>query len=87
MDKNCNECNGSGVSNAWVSNDGDYDFEWCDCNPNHLTPDMIQDDTCIGCNENKISWDELYCLNCYVEKNSEIDYTQIDQLWLTAEAN
>ena len=87
MDKNCVECNGTGIANAWVSNDGDYDFEWCDCNPNHLTPDEVQDDTCIGCNENKVSWDELYCLNCYVAKNSEIDYDKLDMLWLTQEAN
>ena len=34
---NCSDCEGSGIVNAWVSSDGDYDFEWCDCNPNHLT--------------------------------------------------
>lgn len=86
MNKNCEDCNGSGVSGAWVSEDGDYDFEWCDCNPNHLTPDM-DIDICIGCNENAVDRLELYCFTCYVEKNSEIDYTQIDQLWLTQEAN
>ena len=35
---NCSECNGKGIVNGWVSPDGDYDFEWCDCNPEHLTP-------------------------------------------------
>ena len=35
MDKNCKECNGKGITNGWVSPDGDYDFEWCDCNPEH----------------------------------------------------
>lgn len=29
----CDECEGKGIINAWVSPDGDYDFEWCDCNP------------------------------------------------------
>lgn len=42
-------------------------------------------DTCISCNENEVSWDALYCLNCYLAKNAEIDYTQIDLLWLTKE--
>lgn len=26
------ECGGSGYTNAWVSPDGDYDFERCECN-------------------------------------------------------
>ena len=39
MIKDCELCKGSGMVNAWVSPDGDYDFEWCDCNPNHLTPE------------------------------------------------
>ena len=43
------------------------------------------EDVCIGCNENAVSITELYCLNCYLAKNAEIDYTQIDQLWLTKE--
>lgn len=34
---NCEICNGKGISGEWVSPDGDYDFEWCDCNPEHLT--------------------------------------------------
>ena len=29
---NCEDCYGQGVS-GWVSPDGDYDFEYCDCNP------------------------------------------------------
>lgn len=35
---NCSECNGQGMT-GWSSPDGDFDFEWCDCNPEHLTPD------------------------------------------------
>ena len=34
---NCKICNGVGICNGWVSPDGDYDFEWCDCNPEHLS--------------------------------------------------
>ena len=36
---NCEICEGKGIDNAWVSPDGDYDFEWCDCNPEHLIPE------------------------------------------------
>ena len=36
----CEICEGSGVSSWWVSPDGDYDFEWCDCNPEHLVPEF-----------------------------------------------
>ena len=43
-------------------------------------------DVCIGCNENEVTWDALYCLNCYLAKNSEIDYAEIDKLWTIAEA-
>jgi len=85
MNKNCKECEGSGIVNGWANADGDYDFEWCDCNPQHLTPDMNLD-ICIGCNENAVSWDALYCLNCYIANNAEIDYDSLDQLWLTKEA-
>lgn len=35
MNKNCELCDGTGIVNAWSSPDGDYDFEWCDCNPEH----------------------------------------------------
>ena len=34
---NCEICEGKGITNGWVSQDGDFDFEWCDCNPEHLT--------------------------------------------------
>lgn len=86
MNKDCSLCEGKGIVDAWVSPDGDYDFEWCDCNPEHLTEDMeFGVDTCIGCNENKVSMLALYCLNCYLANNAEIDYTEIDQLWLTKE--
>jgi hypothetical protein len=37
MNKDCKECSGKGITNEWSSPDGDFDFEWCDCNPNHLT--------------------------------------------------
>jgi hypothetical protein len=85
---NCEICEGSGMINGWVSPDGDFDFEWCDCNPNHLSPEEYADpmlDICVGCNENKVSITELYCLNCYLANNAEADYTEIDQLWLTKE--
>ena len=36
---NCEICEGKGISNYWVSPDGDYDFEWCECNPNQLIID------------------------------------------------
>lgn len=42
-------------------------------------------DICIGCNENAVSITELYCLNCYIERNAEVDYTQIDLLFVTKE--
>ena len=32
----CEICNGKGISNEWVSPDGDFDFEWCECNPHSL---------------------------------------------------
>jgi len=35
----CEICEGSGISGAWVSPDGDYDFERCECNPEHLIVD------------------------------------------------
>ena len=35
----CEICDGAGISNWWVSPDGDYDFEWCECNPEHLIVD------------------------------------------------
>lgn len=33
---NCLTCEGKGIHSGWVSPDGDFDFEWCDCNPDHL---------------------------------------------------
>lgn len=35
----CEICEGKGISDFWVSPDGDYDFEWCDCNPDRLIID------------------------------------------------
>ena len=36
--KNCDNCYGQGVI-GWTSPDGDYDFEYCDCNPDNLILD------------------------------------------------
>lgn len=47
----------------------------------------LLDEICIGCNENAITEIELYCTNCYLERNSEIDYTSLDLLWTTKENN
>lgn len=33
---NCSICKGKGITDEWSSLDGDFDFEWCDCNPEHL---------------------------------------------------
>ena len=33
--KNCADCFGQGVV-GWISADGDYDFEYCECNPDNL---------------------------------------------------
>jgi hypothetical protein len=43
------------------------------------------EDICIGCNENAVSMTELYCFNCYLANNAEIQYTEIDLLWRTKE--
>jgi hypothetical protein len=83
---NCKMCNGVGYE-GWVQGE-DFDIEWCDCNPQHLSPEEYAlPDTCIGCNENKVSWDALYCYTCYLANNAEIDYAEIDKLWTTQEAN
>jgi hypothetical protein len=86
---NCKLCSGIGYE-GWAHGE-DFDIEWCDCNPEQLTPELgytyPERDTCIGCNENGVSWDELYCYTCYLANNAEIDYTQIDQLFITQEAN
>jgi len=47
----------------------------------------LLDELCIGCNENAVTMTEIYCTNCYLEKNSEIDYDSLDLLWTTKEAN
>jgi hypothetical protein len=39
--QNCEDCYGQGVT-GWVSPDGDYDFEWCDCNPYKITLSEIK---------------------------------------------
>lgn len=37
--RNCSACYGTGMT-GWVSPDGDYDFEYCDCNPQSLIVDF-----------------------------------------------
>ena len=32
---NCKICSGKGITDAWA-NETDFDFEWCECNPEHL---------------------------------------------------
>jgi hypothetical protein len=32
---NCNICYGQGYS-GWASPEGDFDFDWCECNPHSL---------------------------------------------------
>jgi hypothetical protein len=82
---NCTMCNGVGYE-GWTNGE-DFDIEWCDCNPQHLATEEPLPDTCIGCNENKVSWDALYCMTCYLDNNAEMDYTELDKLWTTQEAN
>jgi hypothetical protein len=45
--------------------------------------------TCISCNENAVTVTELYCLNCYLDRNAEamIDYDNLHQLFTVKEAN
>lgn len=38
---NCPICEGKGITNEWVSPDGDFDFEWCDCNPERFVIDPM----------------------------------------------
>lgn len=47
------------------------------------------DYTCIGCNENQVTVTELYCLNCYLDREAEamIEYENTHQLFLVKEAN
>ena len=37
----CPNCNGQGMT-GWVSPDGDFDFEYCKCNPLCLTLEEVQ---------------------------------------------
>ena len=39
--KSCPNCNGQGMT-GWVSLDGDFDFEYCECNPLCLTLEEIK---------------------------------------------
>ena len=39
--KSCPNCYGQGVT-GWVSPDGDFDFEYCECNPLCLTLEEVQ---------------------------------------------
>ena len=38
---NCSICKGKGITDEWSSLDGDFDFEWCDCNPNNIPPEDL----------------------------------------------
>ena len=38
---NCEICGGEGITDAWVSQDGDFDFEWCDCNPYRVSVEVL----------------------------------------------
>ena len=44
---------------------------------------------CMQCNENAVDVTELYCFNCYLDREAEamIDYANINQLFLTKESN
>ena len=41
MTTNCLNCYGQGFI-GWVSPDGDFDFEYCECNPLCLTLEEIK---------------------------------------------
>jgi hypothetical protein len=41
---NCSLCYGQGVT-GWVSPDGDFDFDYCECNPHSL---IIENETVIS---------------------------------------
>lgn len=45
-------------------------------------------DTCVQCNENSVHITELYCFNCYLDREAEsmIDYAQTHNLFTTMEA-
>lgn len=39
--KECEICDGKGISNEWIDFEtGDFDFEWCECNPERLVIDI-----------------------------------------------
>ena len=46
-------------------------------------------DICMKCNENAVDTLELYCQHCSLEMlaDSMIDFEEIEQLFITAEAN
>jgi hypothetical protein len=37
---NCSNCYGLG-STGWVSSEGDYDFDYCECNPLSIPQDEV----------------------------------------------
>lgn len=39
--KACDKCYGQGMI-GWVAQDGDYDFEYCECNPLGLTLEEVR---------------------------------------------
>ena len=45
---NCQMCDGKGISNYWSAPDGEYDFEWCECNPFQMIIDNDGDLVDVG---------------------------------------
>ena len=43
---NCGDCGGKGYI-GWATKTGEYDFDWCDCNPRNFDADTIQQYTDI----------------------------------------
>ena len=41
--KACDFCYGQGII-GWTSPDGDFDFEYCECNPLELTLEEVRND-------------------------------------------
>ena len=38
----CKQCNGQGF-NGYVSADGDFDFEFCECNPHNILQNEVSE--------------------------------------------
>ncbi len=58
---NC-ECEGTGMIGAWVSPDGDYDFERCDCNVCYfsllLNEPMFNTNPSTLCDTHRREWEQ-----------------------------